>query len=97
MSTNNSERLQKIRERKSQLEKLEKEIINREKAVQRKTDTRRKIIIGGIVLKYLPEFQKLEPKRTDKENEVVFAPVADFFFKLTRDKKLLEWLKETDK
>ena len=92
MPLNDSDRLHKIRERKAQLEKQEKAIINREKEKARKIETRRKIIIGGIVEKYLPLFGILEPKRTKEENEIEFALVANFFEKLVRDKNMVDWL-----
>lgn len=90
MINNDSDRLQKIRERKAQLEKQEKMILDREKGKARKLDTRRKIIVGGIFLKYFPEFQTLEPLRTERENDVVFAPLARFLSSVTREKLLVE-------
>jgi len=94
MANNPTDRLQKIRERKAQLEKQEKTILDREKEKARKLDTRRKIIVGGIFLKYFPEFQTLEPLKTEKENEAIFAPLANFLSALARDKKMVEWLKQ---
>lgn len=96
MPQTDSDRLQKIRERKAQLEKQERAIVAREKEKVRKLETRRKIIIGGIAEKYIPEFQKLEPKKTNAENDIEFAPVAKFFAKLVRDKKLLDWFMEDE-
>ena len=96
MPLTDSDRLQKIKERKAQLEKQEKAIINREKEKARKIETRRKIIIGGIVEKYLPLFGILEPKRTKEENEIEFAIVANFFEKLVREKNMVEWLLEDE-
>jgi len=87
MPLTDSERLHKIKERKAQLEKQEKAIINREKEKARKIETRRKIIVGGMFLKYFPEFETLTPQKNNTDNDVAFAPLAKFLTWLVRDKK----------
>jgi hypothetical protein len=83
-----NEQLREIREKKSQLDAREKAIIAREKEKSRKEDTRRKIIIGGIALKYVVDWQRLDPK--DQRN---FAPVESFMRTIASDPNLLDWLK----
>lgn len=55
-------------------------------AAQRKADTRRKIINGGIMEKYLPGLRELDP--SDKKN---FNGVANTLAVLANDKNFLEW------
>jgi hypothetical protein len=96
MAASDSERLKKIREKKEQLARQEREILAREKEKARKLDTRRKIVVGGIFLKYFPEFQSLEPKRTNEENEAEYAPLANFLSRLAKDKNLVDYFKNPD-
>jgi len=61
---------------------------------KRKIDTRRQIIIGGIVLKYFPEVLRFNPKINNEENNIEFAPLANFLSVLSADKELVARLKE---
>jgi len=97
MPLTDSDRLKKIQERKAQLEKQEKAIINREKEKARKIETRRKIIVGGMFLKYFPDFATLTPQKNNSENDVAFASLAKFLTWLARDKKNDAWAKSAIK
>jgi hypothetical protein len=53
---------------------------------KRKADTRRKIVLGGIWLKYFPELRELDPS-----DEANFAGVAGALVALANDKNFLAW------
>ena len=67
--------------------------INRDMNKQRKTDTRRKIIIGGIIIKYFPELLDYQPRRTEAENYIEFERLETFVSILANDKCYIEQLK----
>ena len=88
------ERLARKREETKKLELQLKAKESREKSKERKNDTRRQIIIGGIVVKYFPEVLMFEPKHNNAENNIEFAPLADFLSVLAADKELVARLKQ---
>jgi hypothetical protein len=86
--TNNDERVENIDKKISQLKARKQAIVNRERQAERKADTRRKIIIGGIFLKYFPDCKTIDPK--DEKN---FASVVSAVAALANDKEFLNlWL-----
>ena len=76
MAKTDAERLEEIRQKQAQLKAREQAIVSRQKEADRKADTRRKIIIGGIWLKYFPECKQLDPRSEDNFNGVVSAIAA---------------------
>ena len=88
--SNIDERIQNIDKKMSQLKAQKQALVNREKEVARKADTRRKIIIGGIFLKYFPECRELDPK--DEKN---FVSVVSAFAALANDKQFLDLWQRT--
>ena len=58
----------------------------RQKAANRSKDTRRKIILGGILLKFFPELLELDPAI-----ESDFRAVAGIFAALANDPEFLKW------
>ena len=60
--------------------------VARQKAAQRSKDTRRKIILGGIMLKFFPELKELDPAE-----ESDFKAVAGIFASLASDPEFLKW------
>ena len=87
---NNDERVQNIDKKISQLNAQKQAIMNRKKDEERKKDTRRKIKIGGIFLKYFPDCRELDPK--DDKN---FAGVANAIAALANDKEFLRLWRKT--
>ena len=79
MRKTNEEKLANVRQQKQQLTQLEKDLIKQVKAEERKADTRRKIIIGGIALKYFEKWKTLDPgvESDFKEVERVMRNVAN--------------------
>ena len=57
-----------------------------ESAAQRKPDTRCKIILGGIMQKYLPGCKGIDPS-----NEKNFSGVVNALAELANDKNFLAW------
>ncbi|MCL2105460.1 MAG: hypothetical protein FWH26_00065 [Oscillospiraceae bacterium] len=57
-----------------------------QKSAQRSRDTRRKIILGGILLKYFPELKELDPAV-----ESDFKAVVGIFAALASDPEFLKW------
>jgi len=76
LAKTDAERLEEIRQKQAQLKAREQAIVSRQKEADRKADTRRKIIIGGIWLKYFPECKQLDPRSEDNFNGVVSAIAA---------------------
>jgi hypothetical protein len=66
----------------------------REKQKERATETRRKIILGGIVIKYFPQFEELQPQKTNEENNKEFESFANFLACLAEKKDLVAQLKK---
>jgi len=87
---------EKITKKAEELEQLKRQKRAKQMRAQkeaRKEDTRRKIVIGGIVLKYFPELEKLHPQRNNAENDIEFSPLANFLSVLASDKNLVAELK----
>jgi hypothetical protein len=80
------ERIKKEQEKLEQLKNQKRSQIQREKQKQRAIDTRRKIIAGAILLDIFPKFQTLRPMKNNEENNIEFAPLANFL-KCLADKK----------
>jgi hypothetical protein len=88
MAKSDEEKLAEIREKQRQLKAREQAILQRSKEAERKADTRRKIILGGIWLKYFPDCKNLDP--ADENN---FAGVADAVATLANDQQFLKlWM-----
>jgi hypothetical protein len=95
MSSNNiDELIIKSQKRTAQLKQQKKEREIREQKKQDTLSTRRKIIIGGIVEKYFPEVLKLQPQRTDAENEAEFALLETVISLMAQDQDYITRLKE---
>ena len=93
MAKSEDERLQELRERQAQLKAKEMKIIALRKERERKADTRRKIIIGGIWLKYFPACRDTNPK-----DEANFAGVANAIATLANDPQFLRlWMAVQEK
>ena len=88
-----NENIVKAQERVEQLKRQKRAHEKREQAKTRKEDTRRKIVIGGIVLKYFPEFEALQPQHNNADNNIEFAQLANFLSALVADKDLVARLK----
>jgi hypothetical protein len=71
MRKSDEQKLEEIKIKQSQLKEKEQAIVQRKREAERKADTRRKIIIGGIWLKYFPEHKILDPKDENNFAEVV--------------------------
>jgi len=91
------ERIARETQKLEQLKRQKKAQEAREKKNKRKIDTRRQIIIGGIVAKYFPEVLKFEPKYNNAENYIEFAPLANFLSVLNAQKDFVTQLKELAK
>ena len=73
MAKSDEERLADIQAKRAQLKAREQAILSRKKENDRKADTRRKIIIGGIWLKYFPECKNINPANEENFNGIVRA------------------------
>ena len=73
MAKSDKERLDDIWQKQAQLKAREQAILSRQKENDRKADTRRKIIIGGIWLKYFPECKNIDPRSENNFNGIVRA------------------------
>ena len=71
---------------KQQKKNRESDTAARQKAANRSKDTRRKIILGGILLKFFPELKELDPAE-----ESDFKAVAGVFAALASDPDFLKW------
>jgi len=87
MSKSDTEKLADIRKKQKQLRAREQAIISRQKEADRKKDTRRKIIIGGIWLKYFPELRDIDP--SDEKN---FNGMVRALAELANDQNFVDWL-----
>ena len=91
MAKSDEERLAEIRQKQQQLRAREQAIMVRKKEADRKADTRRKIILGGIWLKYFPECKNIDPRSEENFNGVVQAMAT-----LANDKQFLQlWMNIT--
>ena len=73
MAKSEEERLTDLRQKQAQLKAREMKIIATQKERERKADVRRKIILGGIWLKYFPECRNINPGKEENFNGVVSA------------------------
>ena len=67
---------------------------NRDKEAQRKLDTRRKIIIGAIFAEIFPYVRQFQPRRTQAENTIEFAPLRELLVMIAEDKDYIAQLQE---
>jgi hypothetical protein len=57
-------------------------------------DTRRQIIIGGMVIDKFPELLRFEPRNNEAEDNIEFAPFISFLALLAADTEYVNRLKE---
>jgi len=89
-----NERIQREIKKAVQLENKKSSREAREKATQRKDDTRLKIIIGADVLAYFPEMRRFKPRKNNAENRAEFAEFAAMLSILAADKEYVAALQE---
>lgn len=65
-----------------------------EKIAHHNPDTARLIILGGILEEYIAQTKRLQPKHTEAENDMEFAPVSQFFFQLFEQESVKQLVKE---
>ena len=80
------ERIARTKEKRLQLERRKRAEEKSKKEKEHKVNISRQIIIGKIVLRYFPQILRFQPKRTDAENEIEFAPLIDALSVLASDK-----------
>lgn len=80
---NISDRIKEAQERVAQAQRRRVLQENRAKEQRRKIDTRRKIIVGGIVIKYLPWVLNLQPQMNEAENNKEFAELKRILSELS--------------
>ena len=66
----------------------------REKRKKKEIDTRRQIIVGKLILKYFPEFLRLQPCRTEAENNIELETLNVLISILADDKQYVLELKK---
>ena len=93
MPTTLNEKIIKSKEKIAKLEQQRRVEKRREREAERKKSSRRYYIIGELVAKYFPEFQRFEPG-TKAENAVKFKPLETFLSVLAADQELMVRLKE---
>ena len=86
--TNGTNSFEQAREKVAQEERRRIRDTNRENDRQRKIDTRRQIIIGGIVTKYFPAVFKLQPQLRRTDTNAEFAGLEKFVSTIAADPKL---------
>ena len=77
-----SARLQKLRDKKDQIQAQIKDLASRERQQQRKDDTRRKIILGAFALEHL------EKNKTSSFAQTIL-PLLDEYVTRPQDRELL--------
>jgi hypothetical protein len=88
MAQSDEKRLALQRMKMAQLKAREQAILARKKETDRKADTRRKVIIGGIWLKYFPDCKNLNP--ADEQN---FSAIANAIATLAYNEQFLHlWM-----
>lgn len=88
------ERIALEREKLEQLQRRKRAQGQHEKECRRKDNERRKYIIGAMISQYFPEVENFQPRRTNAENDVEFAPLANFLSQLAADREYVTQLKE---
>lgn len=63
---------------------------NKQKA--RNTDSRRKFIVGAMLLDMFPEYKQLQPQKSKKEDAIEFEPLIKFFSTVANNKELIKTL-----
>jgi len=86
------ERIAREKQKLEQLQRQKRAQEQREKQKTRAVDTRRKIIAGAILLDIFPQFAGLQPQKNNAENNVEFAPLAQFLLCLADKKDLVAQL-----
>lgn len=89
-----NERIAKELEHLEQLERWTKLKENRNKNKMEKLNTRRLIITGKIVSQHFPEVLRFQPRRTEADNAVEFAPLLNFVKLLAADEDYTTQLRE---
>lgn len=70
----------------------------RKREAERKLRDRRCYIVGGLICKYFPEINQLQPRQTKAENDAEFAAFEGILSLLASEPELVELLKsESDK
>lgn len=82
------------RNRTEQLKRQRRLQKNREMTHQKKIDTRRKIIVGGIVIKYFPIILDIMPQLNEAANAIEFAKLEMAISMLANDEDYLARLLE---
>lgn len=77
-----------------QLKNQKKAQERREKSAKRKIDTRRYIIVGGLVCNYFPDVMKYQPQRTAADTAKEFEHFENILRTLSSDEGLLARLKD---
>ena len=95
--TNVIDRLKQSEDRVVQLERQSGLQLNRDNARKRKIDTRRNIIIGGLVCKHFPDVMKFQPKSRKADTELEFAELECFISMLAKDIEYISMLSERAK
>ncbi len=86
--------IEKTKEKLDQLKRQKRDKEAREVQRRRKEETRRKIIVGAVVMAYFPKLETLQPQRTNAENDIEYAPLAAFCSALAADKETMARLEE---
>lgn len=81
------DRLAQLKRQKGKQDQFEKSLVL-------DVDTRRQIIIGGMVADVFPEVSRFQPLSTEADNEVEFARFGAFLALLAGDIEYVERLKE---
>ena len=76
--SNVSNQIKEAQERAEQLRRQRIREENRESARQRKIDTRRKIVIGAIMIKHFPDIINFEPKLRQADTNLEFFELEEF-------------------
>ena len=88
-----AEQLAKEKESLVQLQRRQMAKEQREQKQKSKLDSRRRFIIGELIEKKFPELLNYQPRRTQAENKVEFAPLELFLDLLAADDEYLARLK----
>ena len=78
---------------REQLKNRKKMQERREQEAKRKVDTRRNIIIGGLVCKYFPDVTEYQPQRSKSANAEAFKNFESILEVIASDTELLAHIK----
>ena len=87
MQTDSVSRIEVAQQRIEQLQRQRRLQDNRDKTLQRKIDTRMKIIIGGIITKIFPGVTHFRPGLNRAADSEEFAELVDFFTAVAKDER----------